>query len=258
MHSFHAVILGIVEGVSEFLPISSTGHLILSARILNIPQTDFVKSFEIIIQLGAILSVIVLYFKTLVKDLRIIKRLCAAFVPTGIIGYLLYKLVKKFLIGNVSVVFWSLLLGGVFIILFELIHREKSDATDDMSCITYPQAILIGLFQVLAIIPGVSRSAATIIGGLICGLKRKTIVEFSFLLAIPTMLAATILDLSKNAASFSSQEFVVLAIGFITSFVVALLAIKFLLAFIQKHSFIAFGVYRVLIALLFLLTMGLS
>jgi len=247
----HAIIFGIVEGVSEFFPISSTGHLILTAQILKVSQSNFVKSFEIAIQLGAIFSVVVLYFKSLLLDLKIIRRLIIAFIPTAIIGFIFYKLVKRFLLGNSHVVIWSLLIGGIFLIVFELLHREKANAIDNVASISYSQAIFIGLFQSIAIIPGVSRSAATIIGGLLLGLKRKTIVEFSFLLAVPTMLAATALDLSKNANTFSNNQFIFLLVGFITSFIVALLAIKFLLNFIKKHSFIVFGVYRILIALLF-------
>lgn len=256
MQILYAIILGIVEGISEFLPISSTGHLIFAARILNIPQSDFIKSFEIIIQLGAILSVIVLYFKFLRKNWKIINKLTAAFIPTGIIGLLVYKLAKKYLLGSSYTVFWSLMLGGIFIIIFELLHREKQNAVDDIAAISYKQAVIIGLFQAVAIIPGVSRSAVTIIGGLLLGLKRKTIVEFSFLLAIPAMLAAACLDLLKNASSFSHEQVFSLAAGFVTSFVVAIFAIKFLLSFIQKHSFIIFGVYRIIIALLFLLALG--
>lgn len=251
MNLFHAVILGIVEGVSEFLPISSTGHLILTAQILRIPQTDFVKSFEIAIQLGAIFSVVVLYFKSLLMDWRTIKKIFAAFLPTAVIGFVLYKVVKRYLLGNAQVVLWSLLAGGIFLIIFELFHREKEDARGDIASMSYGQAVLIGVFQAVAIIPGVSRSAATIIGGLLLGLKRKTIVEFSFLLAAPTMLAAAALDLAKNARAFSAGQAVFLLAGFVTSFIVALLAVKFLLAFIQKHSFIAFGVYRIALALAF-------
>lgn len=251
MNILHAVIFGMVEGVSEFLPISSTGHLILTAQILNVSQSDFIKSFEIAIQLGAIFSVVVLYFKSLLLDLKIIKRLIIAFIPTAIIGLIFYKLARRFLLGNSHVVIWSLLIGGIFLIVFELLHREKADAIDNVASISYSQAIFIGLFQSIAIIPGVSRSAATIIGGLLLGLKRKTIVEFSFLLAVPTMLAATALDLSKNVNTFTNSQFIFLLVGFITSFIVALLAIKFLIAFIQRHSFMAFGVYRILIALLF-------
>jgi len=248
----HAVIFGIVEGISEFLPISSTGHLILTAQILNVSQSDFIKSFEIAIQLGAIFSVVVLYFKSLLLDLKIIKKLIAAFIPTGIIGLIFYKIVKRFLLGNSHIVIWSLLIGGIFLIIFELLHREKADAVNNVAAISYKQAIFIGLFQSIAIIPGVSRSAAAIVGGLSLGLKRKTIVEFSFLLAVPTMLAATVLDLSKNMSAFTCNQFIFLLVGFSTSFIVALLAIKFLISFIQRHSFMAFGVYRILIALLFL------
>jgi len=247
----HAIIFGIVEGVSEFLPISSTGHLILTAQILNVSQSDFLKSFEIAIQLGAIFSVFVLYFKSLLVNFNIIKKVIIAFIPTAIIGIIFYKVVKRFLLGNSHVVIWSLLIGGIFLIVFELLHREKADAIENVTNISYSQIILIGLFQSIAIIPGVSRSAATIIGGLLLGIKRKTIVEFSFFLAVPTMLAATMLDLSKNVNSFDNNQFVLLLVGFITSFIVALLAIKFLVAFIQRHSFIGFGVYRILIALLF-------
>ena len=251
MNILHAVIFGIVEGVTEFFPISSTGHLILTAQILRVSQSDFVKSFEIAIQLGAILSVVALYFNSLLLDLKIMKKLIAAFIPTMIIGLIFYKLVKRYLLGNSHVVIWSLLIGGIFIIVFELLHWEKAGATDDVASISYKQAVLIGLFQSIAVIPGVSRSAATIIGGLLLGLKRKQIVEFSFLLAVPTMLAATVFDLSKNCNTFTQNQFIFLFTGFITSFIVALMAIKFLLAFIRNNSFIAFGVYRILIALLF-------
>ena len=250
MNLFTVVILGIVEGITEFLPISSTGHLILTSRLLAIAQTEFLKSFEISIQLGAIFSVVVLYWRLLVTDLKVLKKVAAAFIPTGIIGLLLYRVVKTFLLGNVSVVLWSLLLGGVFIIVFELFYRQKSGAISDISSISYPQALLIGVFQSFAIIPGVSRSAATIIGGLCLGLKRKTIVEFSFILAVPTMMAATGLDLLKNSSSFSSGQFGYLAAGFLVSFIVAILSIKLLLIFIKNNNFIIFGVYRIILALL--------
>ena len=255
MTIIHTIILGIVEGISEFLPISSTGHLILTSEILKIAQSDFTKSFEIIIQLGAIFSVIFLYWKKF-WNLELIKRLIVAFIPTGIIGLALYKIVKTYLIGNESVVLWSLFLGGIILIIFELYHRgeeEKNEEIlgDEITKITYKKSFIIGLFQSIAIIPGVSRSASTIVGGLWLGLKRTTIVEFSFLLAVPTMLAATGLDLVKNASSFSSSDFSSLAIGFVVSFVVALFAIKFFLKFIKTHDFIPFGVYRIIVAILF-------
>lgn len=240
-----SVILGIVEGFSEFLPISSTGHLILTGRLLGLEESEFVKSFEIAIQLGAILSVVVLYWRTLLVDREVIKRVAVSFLPTGIIGFVLYKLIKTVLLGSSTVVLWSLLIGGIVIIFFERFHKEKEGATGELAEMTYRQAFLIGVFQSLAVIPGVSRSAATIIGGLILDMKRRTIVEFSFLLAVPTMLAATAYDLYKNGANFSLAEYHLLVIGFVTAFVVALLSIKFLIRFVQTHTFIAFGVYRI-------------
>lgn len=251
MDIFSAIILGIVEGISEFLPISSTGHLILTARLLDIPQSEFVKTFEIAIQLGAIISVIVLYWKKLLMNSEVLKRVCAAFLPTAVVGFVFYKIIKRFLLSSGHVVIWSLFLGGIFLIVFELLHRKREGAVSDMASISYKQAVIIGIFQSIAIIPGVSRSAATIIGGLMLGLRRETIVEFSFLLAIPTMLAATLLDLYKSAGTFTQDQFTLLGIGFVTSFIAAILAVKFLLSFIKRHSFISFGIYRILAALLF-------
>lgn len=252
MDIFQSILLGVVEGITEFLPISSTAHLVLASKVLNIPQTDFVKSFEIIIQFGAILSVVVLYWKRFLRDFESLKRVLAAFIPTAILGFLLYKLIKSYLIANQTIIVWSLLLGGIFLIVFELLHKEKEAALDELSTLPYSKCVMIGLFQSLAMFPGVSRSAATIIGGLLLNLKRQTIVEFSFLLAVPTMLAASVLDLLKSGAAFSADQFGFLAVGFVVSFIVALLSIEFLLRYIKKHSFIPFGVYRIIVALIFL------
>jgi len=251
MNMLHVLIFGIVEGITEFLPISSTGHLMLTAKFLQISQSEFVKSFEIAIQLGAILSVVVLYWDRLVKGWEIWKRLLIAFMPAALIGAVLYKLIKRYLMSSNEVVLWSLFLGGLFLIIFELFYREKEGAVSELSAISFSQALIIGLFQSVAMIPGVSRAAATIIGGLVVGLKRKVIVEFSFLLAIPTMLAATVLDLFKSARVFEPGQFVSLGAGFMISFAVSIVAIKFLLAFIKRHSFISFGVYRIVLALAF-------
>jgi len=252
MNYITAVIFGIVEGVTEFLPISSTAHLDLAREILKTASTDFFKSFQIAIQLGAILSVVVLYWKSFLLKFSVFKKILAAFIPTALIGLILYKSLKSFLLGNITIELCSLAVGGLFIIIFEIFYRQKETAIDDIGSISYPKAFLIGIFQSIAIIPGVSRSAATIIGGLILGLKRKTIVEFSFLLAVPTMLAATVLDLAKSAPCFNPGQFIYLAIGFIVSFITALLAIKFLLYFVQKHNFIPFGVYRIVAVIIFL------
>jgi len=250
MDLWSAVILGIVEGITEFLPISSTGHLILAAKLLGCPQTEFLKSFEIVIQLGAIMAVIFLYGKSLILNVEILKRVACAFIPTAIVGFIFYKVIKHFL-GNAELVVWSLLLGGVFLIVFELVHRENEHNVKEIARIPYTTAALIGVFQAMAMVPGVSRAAATIIGGLILGVQRKTIVEFSFLLAVPTMLAAAVLDILKSPQPFSSGEWGVLAVGFFTAFGVAIASIKFLLYFIKNHSFIIFGVYRILAAVAF-------
>ncbi|MEK7377085.1 MAG: undecaprenyl-diphosphatase UppP [Candidatus Margulisiibacteriota bacterium] len=252
MHIFQSALLGIIEGITEFLPISSTAHLVLAAKVMNIAQTDFVKTFEIVIQFGAILSVVVLYWRRFLLDIESLKRILAAFLPTAVLGFFFYKIVKTYLIDNLTIIVWALLLGGIFLILFELFHREKETAHEDISTIPYSKCVAIGLFQSIAVFPGVSRSAATIIGGLMLNLKRSTIVEFSFLLAVPTMLAASVLDIIKSAPSFNSGQFHLLATGFIISFVAALLSIKALLAFTKKHTFISFGVYRIVIALIFM------
>ncbi len=242
--------MGIVEGVTEFLPISSTGHLILTSSLLHLTQTEFLKSFEIIIQLGAILSVVVLYWRSFL-NLTILKKLVVAFIPTGVIGLALYQVIKTYLIGNEYIVLAALLLGGILLIIFELLHKEPVSGTRSPASLSYKQAFLMGLAQAVAVIPGTSRSAATILGGLMMGLPRSLVVEFSFLLAVPTMLAATGLDLVKNASSFSMNDFGILAIGFVTSFIVALLSIKWLLSYIRKHNFIPFGIYRIIVAILF-------
>jgi undecaprenyl-diphosphatase len=247
MNFLDAFILGVVEGVTEFLPVSSTGHLILASVLLKLSDTNFLKTFEIAIQLGAILSVVVLYAKSMIQDRVLLQKVIVAFLPTAVIGLVAYSAVKEML-GSEQVVLAALFLGGGFLILFEWNQKRRKEG---FTRISYKQAVIIGLCQSIALIPGVSRSAATIIGGLLLGIDRKTIVEFSFLLAVPTMGAATALDIYKSARHFSTTEFELLAIGFIVSFVVALLSIKFLLRYIQTHSFISFGIYRIAIAIVF-------
>ncbi len=251
MDILHVIILSIVEGISEFLPISSTGHLIITSEILKIPQSNFVKDFEIFIQLGAILAVVVLYFKSFIQSKIIWQKVLAAFLPTAIIGFLLFKFIKNYLLGNLYITLISLLVGGILLIILELIHKEKDHHVDKIEEISFKNAFIIGIAQALAVIPGVSRSAATIISALFLGTKRKAAAEFSFLLAVPTMLAATTLDLAKANFNYSNAEWISLLVGFIGSFITALIIIKWFLKYIQKHSFISFGIYRIVIAIIF-------
>ena len=252
-----ALILGIVQGISEFLPISSTGHLILASHLMGLQHTEFLKSFEIAIQAGTILSVVALYWRSLMVDFEVIKRLAVAFLPTGLLGLTLYRLIKGYLLGSETVVLCSLLIGGILIIAFERWYREGENATGDIRAMSYKNALIVGLFQSVAMIPGVSRSAATILGGLLLGLKRKTIVEFTFLLAVPTMLAATGYDLIKSGSQFSLDQVQYLLIGFVTAFVVALLSMQFLLRFIKTHTFIPFGIYRIVLVIVWVLLLKL-
>ncbi len=246
---FASLILGLVEGFTEFLPISSTAHLILASRLLGLDQSAVVKSFEISIQSGAMLAVIVFYWRKFL-DIEMLKRIVAAFIPTAIIGLLLYKVVKSYFLGNMTVVLLALGIGGIILILFERFIKKK-EAFGDMRSMSYKDAMLIGVAQAVAVIPGVSRSAATIVGGMLLGMSREAIVEFSFLLAVPTILAATGLDFIKNIHEFGAGQMGNLAIGFVVSFVAALVSIQFLLSFIRKHSFERFGIYRIAIVVLF-------
>ncbi len=189
MNFWNAAIFGIVEGITEFLPISSTGHLILTAKLLNLEQNDFLMTFEIAIQLGAILAVIAIYWKRLFCNWKVLGRVAAAFIPTALLGLLFYKVVKKMMLIGEPVVITTLFLGGLFMLWLESRHKDREEDLDPIESMTFRQAVIIGAIQSLAMIPGVSRSAATICGGLLLGLKRRMIVEFSFLLAVPTMLA---------------------------------------------------------------------
>jgi undecaprenyl-diphosphatase len=246
---FSAVILAIVEAVTEFLPVSSTGHTILAAVILGVDQTPFVKSFELVLEFGSILSVIALYWR-LFLNFEVLKRLIVGIIPTGIVGILIYRLFKNYLFGNAQIVLWALLVGGVFLVVFEWHYKERA-TYDDVARIPYKHCLLIGLFQTLSVIPGLSRSTATITGGLVLGLKRQTIALYSFLLAVPTLIGVSGYDLAMSMNQFNSSQNSLLLVGGATSFLVALLVIKLFMAYIRTKNFIPFGVYRILIVIVF-------
>jgi undecaprenyl-diphosphatase len=279
MNTIQAIILGTVQGLTEFLPVSSTGHMILTSYLMGIVENPFTKSFQIIIQLASIMAVVFLYYKTLIKNRDIIHKIFIAFLPTAILGFIFYPLIKKYLFSSPVVVVSSLFIGGVLIVLFERFkykangiskgisndtsnseakkidfENEKPEVVDQsLSDISYKKAFFIGLWQSLAMVPGVSRSAATIIGGEVMGIKRTSIVEFSFLVAIPTMIGATALDLYKSDFNFSSEEVYLLSVGCVISFIVAVLAIKTFIKYIKKHSFSIFGYYRIVLAVFYAL-----
>jgi len=245
-----AIILGMVEGLSEFLPISSTGHLILASALLQLKQTDAHKVFEVTIQSGAMLAVVCIYRRQLASRSNLLSKLCFAFLPTGIIGFLLYRLVKSFF--QPSLVSYMLIAGGIAFIVIERYIKDRPPAIAGIQEISYRQAFAIGLLQSLSMVPGVSRSGATIMGGLLVGMNRKDAAEFSFLLALPTMLAATGYDIYKNYALFGLGDWQNILVGFITSFIFAVIGIKALLKFITSHTFIPFGIYRIAVGVIFL------
>lgn len=266
MELWQSIVLGIVEGITEFLPISSTGHLILTSKLLGL-NGEFAKSFEIAIQSGAILSVLILYGRKLLEDRDLAIKTLVAFVPTGILGLLFYKLIKEYLLGNTFVVVVSLFIGGILLIVFELYHQKRTITEISSSGLTtgvssslarikkmsYKDAIMIGLIQSVSMVPGVSRAAATILGALFLGFDRKTAVEFSFLLAIPTLLAATSYDLLKSANLFSYSDFQILGLGFVASFIVATLAIKWFVGLVKTNTLIPFGIYRIILSIVYIL-----
>lgn len=249
MDIFSALILGILEGLTEFLPISSTGHLILASHLLGIPQSEAHKSFEIVIQLGSILAVVALYWRDFL-DKNLLLKLAIAFIPTGALGLLLYKHIKTLF--DVHTVAYMLIFGGIIFIIIELLYKNREHKTTDIASITYTKALAIGFFQSLSMVPGTSRSGATIIGGLLLGLDRASAAKFSFLLAVPTMFIASGYDVYKNYAVMDFANFTHLAVGFITAFIFAMLAIKGFLAVLSKVGFIPFGIYRIVLGVVFL------
>jgi undecaprenyl-diphosphatase len=251
MTIFQAIIIAIVEGITEFLPISSTGHMIITQELLGMEINDFVKAFTVNIQFGAILSVVVLYWKRFFQTLEFYYKLFVAFIPAAVLGLLLSDYIDM-LLENVVVVAVMLVLGGIVLLFVDKwFNKPAKDQT-----IKYPTAFKIGLYQCIAMIPGVSRSAATIIGGMSQKLDRKTAAEFSFFLAVPTMFAAAGYKLLQNYQTITTENIDTLIIGNVVAFVVAMFAIKFFISFLTKYGFKVFGYYRIVVGLAILIMLA--
>ena len=253
MTIFQALVLAIVEGLTEFLPVSSTGHMIIGSYMMEISSDPFVKTFTVAIQLGAILSVVVLYWRRFWQTLTFYFVLLVGFIPAAIAGLLFNDKIDQ-LLERVDVVGWMLIMGGVVLLFMDKLFSAST--MEEMAPVSYRQSFKIGLFQCIALVPGVSRSAATIIGGITQGLSKKTAAEFSFFLAVPTMLAATCYKLLKyylEGNSFGQEEISFLLIGNVVAFAVAMIAIKYFITFLTQHGFKLFGYYRIAAGIILLL-----
>ena len=248
-----SVILGIIEGFTEFLPISSTGHLIVASHFLGLEQDAATKAYEVIIQFAAILAVVMNYKdKFTLKKIDLWTKIFAAFIPIGVVGFIFSKQIKELF--SVEIVAVMFIIGGIiFLIVEKFFIKDESKLIDDVEKITMKQSIMIGFAQVLALIPGTSRAGATIIGALLVGLNRKASAEFSFLLALPVMSAVTAYDLLKHYKEFSDTNLMTLGIGFVVSFLVGYLTIKLFMKFLDRFTFVAFGIYRILFGVILLI-----
>lgn len=250
MHILDAILLGVIEGLTEFLPISSTGHLVLTSSLLGIPKSEFLTTFEIAIQLGAVLAVAWIYCATLKKRPELLFFACIGFLPAAAVGAALHTEIKS-LLGSTTIVGWSLFIGGIALIILEIWQSRRSKRPQrTLADLTVADALAIGGAQVLALIPGVSRSAATIAGGFFMHFSRQQATVFSFLLSLPTILGATVFDLVTLPTLPSPHEWLLITLGFITAFLCAMMSVRWLLRFITTHTFISFGIYRIIIGLI--------
>lgn len=254
MTLIQSIIIAIIEGITEFLPISSTGHMILASSLMKINEAEFVKTFEISIQLGAIMAIVLMYAKRFLQGISIYLKLGIAFIPTAIVGFFAYSYIKAYLF-NPVIVSVSLVVGGIVLILVDRFVVNKKSETDILENISYKNAFFIGLIQCFSMIPGVSRAAATIIGGVFNGLDKKQAMEFSFLLAVPTMLAASGYDLLKTPVEFTKHEIFLLVIGFFIAMITAWIAVKIFIKLVENYGFKYFGYYRILIGIIFLIVL---
>ncbi len=251
MDIFQAVIIGVIEGVTEFLPISSTGHMIVASEFLGIDQSVLTKAYEVIIQFAAILAVVLIYREKIdIKQIDLWSKIMAAFLPLAVVGYIFKDEIKSLF--NVQTVAWMFIAGGIIFLIVEYFYKEKKHHVSEVEDVSWSQAVWIGMAQVFSLIPGTSRAGATIIGGMLAGLSRKASMEFSFLLAIPVMAAVSGYDLLRHYKDFADADWTAFVIGFIVAFIVAYATIKLFLAFIQRFTFVAFGLYRILFGIILL------
>ena len=253
MTIFDSMILGVIEGFTEFLPISSTGHLIVASEFLGIDQTAMTKAYEVIIQFAAILAVILNYRdRFTLKKIDLWTKVIIAFIPIGVVGFIFSTQIKELF--SINVVAIMFIVGGViFLIMEKFFIKEDADSINDVEEITLKQSMVIGLAQIFALVPGTSRAGSTIIGALLVGISRKASAEFSFLLAFPVMSAVTAYDLLKHYKEFSDANLMTLGVGFVVSFFVAYLTIKLFLVFLEKFTFVAFGIYRIMFGVVLLI-----
>jgi len=247
-----SILLGIIEGFTEFLPISSTGHLIVASEFLNIDQNSVTKAYHVIIQFAAILAVILNYSdKFSLKKIELWKKLILAFIPIGAVGFVFSSQIKAMF--DIKIVAIMFIIGGIVFLIVERFYNETEEHIDDVEKVSYKQALYIGLAQIFALIPGTSRAGSTIIGAMLVKLNRKAAAEFSFLLAFPVMCATTGYDLLKHYKDFTDANFLVLGIGFVTAFIIAYITIKLFLKFLEKFTFVAFGIYRIVFGTILLI-----
>lgn len=254
MDIFQAIIIGIIEGFTEFLPISSTGHMIVAAKFLGVAETDLTKAYEVIIQFAAIIAVILIYREKITfKKIDLWMKLLLAFFPLAIVGFIFKDQIKTLF--NVQTVAWMFIIGGIIFLVVEYFYKEKEIHIQDVEKVTYIQALWIGVAQIFSLVPGTSRAGATIIGGLLAGLDRKASAEFSFLLAIPVMAAVSGYDLLKHYQDFADANWSAFLIGFVVAFAVAYVTIRLFLVFLQRFTFVAFGIYRIIFGIILLMVL---
>jgi len=252
MNIIESIILGIVQGFTEFLPISSTGHLIVTSSLFGLDQTASTKAFEVIIQFASILAVVFNYKdKFTLKKIELWKKIILAFIPIGVVGFLFAKQIK--MLFSIEIVAIMFIMGGIVFLIIEKYYKKKEHFIHDIEQITYKQAFFIGIAQIFALIPGTSRAGSTIVGAILVGLNRRASAEFSFLLALPVMCATTGYDIVKHYKDFTDTNLIVLGFGFVTSFIVAYLTIKLFLKFLENFTFVFFGVYRIVLGLILLI-----